>query len=125
VKDLRQLSGGERSFATVCFALALGELTASPFRAMDEFDVFMDAVARRVAMASLFEAAAAAPHLQFLFLTPQDVGAVGEAVASLAINGVALPEGFVKIMVMPRPRPVGGRAAAAVEERGEGGGGGD
>jgi hypothetical protein len=92
---------------------------------MDEFDVFMDAVARRVAMASLFEAAAAAPHLQFLFLTPQDVGAVGEAVASLAINGVALPEGFVKIMVMPRPRPVGGRAAAAVEERGEGGGGGD
>lgn len=41
---MKQLSGGERSFATVAFALALGGETDTPFRAMDEFDVFMDSV---------------------------------------------------------------------------------
>lgn len=34
-----QLSGGERSYTTVAFTLALGAMTEMPFRAMDEFDV--------------------------------------------------------------------------------------
>lgn len=32
-----QLSGGERSYTTVAFTLALGGQTDMPFRAMDEF----------------------------------------------------------------------------------------
>lgn len=65
------LTGGEKSYTTVAFALALGEWTQSPFRAMDEFDVFMDAINRRVAMENLFSNSLEHPDLQFIFLTPQ------------------------------------------------------
>jgi hypothetical protein len=41
VKNTKTLSGGERSYSTLAFTLALGANNESPFRAMDEFDVFM------------------------------------------------------------------------------------
>lgn len=50
VTDLKVLSGGERSFITVCFMLALARVISSPFHCMDEFDVFMDAIYRRVSL---------------------------------------------------------------------------
>ena len=71
VSELYVAVGGEKSYTTVAFALALGEWTQSPFRAMDEFDVFMDAINRRVAMENLFSNSLEQPHLQFIFLTPQ------------------------------------------------------
>ncbi|WIA29640.1 hypothetical protein OEZ86_012127 [Tetradesmus obliquus] len=98
VRDLKQLSGGERSFTTVAFILALGEFTESPFRAMDEFDVFMDAINRRIATQTLLEFAREKRDLQFIFLTPQDLQAVEDAKRKLAEDrgGAPLPEGFVK-----------------------------
>lgn len=39
--DMRSLSGGERSFSTVCFVLSLWAITEAPFRCLDEFDVYM------------------------------------------------------------------------------------
>ena len=48
VKDMKTLSGGERSYVTVCFITALAHAISSPFHCMDEFDVFMDPVNRKV-----------------------------------------------------------------------------
>jgi chromosome segregation ATPase len=75
-RDTTTLSGGERSFSTVCLLLALWEAMESPFRAMDEFDVFMDAVNRRISMEVLLEAAMEKKHRQHIFLTPQQLQGV-------------------------------------------------
>ena len=52
-KDVKALSGGERSFTTLALLLALGERLETPFRVMDEFDVFLDPVARKIALDTL------------------------------------------------------------------------
>ena len=48
IENVKQLSGGERSYATLSLLIALGECLECPFRIMDEFDVFMDVVSRKV-----------------------------------------------------------------------------
>ncbi|VFQ80858.1 unnamed protein product [Cuscuta campestris] len=68
-------SGGERSFSTLCFALALHEMIESPFRAMDEFDVFMDAVSRKISLDALVDFALAQGS-QWIFMTPHDISMV-------------------------------------------------
>ncbi|XP_061353023.1 structural maintenance of chromosomes protein 6A [Gastrolobium bilobum] len=75
VRDTRGLSGGERSFSTLCFALALHEMTEAPFRAMDEFDVFMDAVSRKISLDTLVDFAEAQGS-QWIFITPHDTSSV-------------------------------------------------
>ncbi|KAK6188575.1 hypothetical protein SNE40_004723 [Patella caerulea] len=72
-KDLKSLSGGERSFSTVCFILALWDAMESPFRCLDEFDVFMDMVNRRISMDMMMVVAKEQTGRQFIFLTPQDM----------------------------------------------------
>ncbi|KAG7465711.1 hypothetical protein MATL_G00156340 [Megalops atlanticus] len=71
VNDVRSLSGGERSFSTVCFILSLWEITESPFRCLDEFDVYMDMRNRRVSMDLLLSLSERQHQRQFLFITPQ------------------------------------------------------
>ncbi|KAG5847140.1 hypothetical protein ANANG_G00122860 [Anguilla anguilla] len=44
LNDMRSLSGGERSFSTVCFVLSLWAIAEAPFRCLDEFDVYMPIV---------------------------------------------------------------------------------
>nr|CAB3456476.1 unnamed protein product [Digitaria exilis] len=75
VRDTRGLSGGERSFSTLCFTLALHGMTEAPFRAMDEFDVFMDAVSRKISLDTLVDFAVAQGS-QWIFITPHDISMV-------------------------------------------------
>ncbi|NXS57432.1 SMC6 protein, partial [Brachypteracias leptosomus] len=71
LNDVRSLSGGERSFSTVCFILSLWSVTESPFRCLDEFDVYMDMVNRRIAMDMILKVADSQQYRQFILLTPQ------------------------------------------------------
>ncbi|VDM59533.1 unnamed protein product [Angiostrongylus costaricensis] len=78
-KKTSGLSGGERSFTTACFIMALWEIMEAPFRCMDEFDVFMDMINRRVVMDLLVKLATEQySHNQFIFFTPQGIKELGE-----------------------------------------------
>ncbi|THH16753.1 hypothetical protein EUX98_g9252 [Antrodiella citrinella] len=72
-KDPRSLSGGEKSFSTICLLLSLWESIGCPIRCLDEFDVFMDAVNRRVSMKMMIETANASDRKQYILITPQDM----------------------------------------------------
>ncbi|XP_076163825.1 structural maintenance of chromosomes 6 isoform X2 [Ptiloglossa arizonensis] len=74
--DARSLSGGERSYSTVAFILSLWDCTGLPFYFLDEFDVFMDKVNRRVIMDILLDHTKTHPQSQFTFLTPLDTSNV-------------------------------------------------
>ncbi|KAJ1972184.1 Structural maintenance of chromosomes protein 6 [Dimargaris xerosporica] len=75
-KDPKSLSGGEKSFSTICLLLALWESMGCPIRCLDEFDVFMDAVNRRISMTMMIESARRATDTQYILITPQDMSSV-------------------------------------------------
>ncbi|MFT7810673.1 structural maintenance of chromosomes protein 6 [Arapaima gigas] len=76
LNDMRSLSGGERSFSTVCFVLSLWAIAEAPFRCLDEFDVYMDMVNRRISMDMMLKIAASQRYRQFIFLTPQSMSSL-------------------------------------------------
>lgn len=86
----KSLSGGERSYSTVAFIISLWEPTicASPFRMLDEVDVFMDMVTRKIAIDTLVEFASYKSSKQYIFFSP------------LRIQHIHRPE-CVKIFQMP------------------------
>ncbi|XP_038881024.1 structural maintenance of chromosomes protein 6B-like isoform X2 [Benincasa hispida] len=72
LRGRRNSTGGERSFSTLCFALALHEMTQAPFRVMDEFDVFMDALSRKISLDTLVDFALAQDS-KWIFIMPHDI----------------------------------------------------
>mmetsp|Transcript_55268 Transcript_55268/g.109571 ORF Transcript_55268/g.109571 Transcript_55268/m.109571 type:complete len:176 (-) Transcript_55268:131-658(-) len=76
IEDVKLLSGGERSFVTLSLLIAIGDSIECPFRVMDEFDVFMDAVSRKVALDQLIVQGRKHKNRQFIFITPQDLSTV-------------------------------------------------
>ncbi|KAF8628635.1 hypothetical protein AX15_003769 [Amanita polypyramis BW_CC] len=75
-KDPRSLSGGEKSFSTICLLLSLWESIGCPLRCLDEFDVFMDPINRRVSMRMMIESAQGSDKKQYILITPQDMTSI-------------------------------------------------
>jgi len=69
-KDTKGLSGGEKSFSTLCLLMSLWDAIGCPIRCLDEFDVFMDEVNRVVAMKMMIETARSSESRQFVLITP-------------------------------------------------------
>ena len=64
------MSGGERSFTTICFLIACWQLMDMPFYILDEFDVFMDPFNRRISQYIIMNLAHSKPNAQFFIFTP-------------------------------------------------------
>ncbi|PYH41146.1 DNA repair protein SMC6 [Aspergillus saccharolyticus JOP 1030-1] len=69
-RGAKTLSGGEKSFSQVCLLLALWEAMGSPIRCLDEFDVYMDHINRKMAIDMLMLAARRSIGRQFILITP-------------------------------------------------------
>jgi chromosome segregation ATPase len=66
-------SGGERSIALMAFLLALQQHIASPFRAIDEFDVHLDPKNREVISRLIVAGARELGETQYVAITPGQV----------------------------------------------------
>jgi len=78
-------------YRTISLLLALGEMLETPFRVMDEFDVFLDPVTRKKVIDTLVEVGQNMRHRQFIFITPQDVSNL-ESSSNLKILQMKPPE---------------------------------
>jgi len=91
IQDTKSLSGGERSFSTVALLISLWYQMDTPFLSMDEFDVFMDSVNRKISINLLIEFAKQSSNRQFLFITPQST------------DQISIDQNFMKIFKMKEP----------------------
>lgn len=91
-RNTKTLSGGEKSFSSICLLLAIWDAMGSPLRCLDEFDVFMDNVNRAISTNMLIGAARRSVGKQFLLITPN------------AIEGRAKLDKDVKIIRLTDPR---------------------
>ncbi|KAL1950788.1 hypothetical protein VTO73DRAFT_5912 [Trametes versicolor] len=90
-KDPRSLSGGEKSFSTICLLLSLWESIGCPIRCLDEFDVFMDAVNRRISMKMMIDTANASKGKQYVLITPQDMNNINPG-STVRVHRMSDPE---------------------------------
>jgi chromosome segregation ATPase len=75
-RQAKTLSGGEKSFSTICLLLSIWEAMGSPIRCLDEFDVYMDSVNRAQSMSLMIQTARRAVGRQFILITPQSMNSV-------------------------------------------------
>lgn len=88
--DVKALSGGERSYTTIALLCALGETLETPFRVMDEFDVFLDPMTRKMVIDQLINIAKAMSHRQVRHLTRQKLLKAATSSIRLTLNTISL-----------------------------------
>lgn len=76
-RAVQSLSGGEKSFTQIAFLLSIWKVMKPRVCGLDEFDVFMDSVNRTIAIRLLIHELRAS-SAQSIFITPQDIAAVGD-----------------------------------------------
>lgn len=91
-RHVDSLSGGEKSFSQISLLLATWKPMRSRIKGLDEFDVFMDQVNRKIGMRLMLEKLSK-ENSQTIFITPQDIGQIAE-----------LDERFVRIHRIRDPR---------------------
>lgn len=91
VSNTKSLSGGERSYSTVAFLIALWSCVDHPFYFLDEYDVFSDEQNRHMMTMLLFDEASRKKDKQFGFLTPQDFSNI-QASDTITIHKLQDPE---------------------------------
>ncbi|KAG5995721.1 hypothetical protein E4U54_002791 [Claviceps lovelessii] len=91
-RNTKTLSGGEKSFSSICMLLSVWEAIGSPIRCLDEFDVFMDNVNRAISTNMLVDTARRSVSRQYILITPN------------AIEGRARLDRDVKIIRLTDPR---------------------
>ena len=69
--DVSLLSGGEKSYTQMCLICALWDMMRPPFRCLDEWDVFLDAVNRKTISEELLRFCLRNKDKQFIFISPQ------------------------------------------------------
>ncbi|KAH8688881.1 P-loop containing nucleoside triphosphate hydrolase protein [Talaromyces proteolyticus] len=90
-RGAKTLSGGEKSFSQVCLLLSLWEAMGSPIRCLDEFDVYMDVVNRKMSIDMLMLAARRSIGRQFILITPGSRAEISLA-PDVRIKELAEPE---------------------------------
>ncbi|GME75681.1 unnamed protein product [Ambrosiozyma monospora] len=70
LRNVESMSGGEKSYAQISFLLAIWQPMQSKVRGLDEFDVFMDQVNRRLALKLILNKVRENPKTQTIFITP-------------------------------------------------------
>ncbi|CAG9466559.1 unnamed protein product [Pedinophyceae sp. YPF-701] len=119
--ELKTLSGGERSYTSLSLILSMGELVDAGFYALDEFDVFLDAQNRRIAIGNIIHFVAEmaglgtgggvpawmGKNVQMLLLSPQKMSAIEDA-RNAWVNkyngGKPLPDSFIHMWQLQPPR---------------------
>ncbi|PHH58750.1 hypothetical protein CDD81_4672 [Ophiocordyceps australis] len=91
-RSTKTLSGGEKSFSSICMLLSIWEAIGSPIRCLDEFDVFMDNVNRAISTNMLIDTARRSVSRQYILITPN------------AIEGRARLGDDVKVVRLTDPR---------------------
>lgn len=93
LRSVESFSGGEKSYGQIAFLFAIWGPMHSRVRGLDEFDVFMDNVNRRIALKLILNKVAETPKRQTIFITPLGIANIeGLDSKTVYIHEISPPE---------------------------------